>query len=581
MITTGHRYFLYARKSSESKDRQMASIPDQVKEVQRLASELNLDIVEIITESRSAKAPGRPAFDNMLLRIQQGEANGILCWKLNRLARNPVDGGQISWMLQQGIIQHIQCYGRDYKPLDNVLMMQVEFGMANQYVKDLSIDVKRGMRLKAERGWYPSRSLPIGYQHNKSSYRRVLPVEIIPDEKFNTVKKLWKLLLTGDYSVVQIKKVGDDLGLTGHSGKPLPLKTYHTLFQSKFYCGYFNWKNADGVSIEYEGMHEKMLSLEDYEKAQDILLGRSNQSRSRTHDFLFKGVLTCGECGCMVSAERKRHVRCKKCKKKFSCIHRDDCPKCHTLPDSSKIFERVYYRCSKKKGPCSQKYVSESELKLQYRNAIESITTSKEFHEIALKVLKEHSHVSKGNAEKDAEALGHQKTKLESRLKRLTLMRADGEIGSEELNAVRQEVVFEIQEKERQIQKMLKADIQWRKYAEEYLNIACNALEAFDSGDISMTKSVLSKIGSNHTLIDQKAQFIWVKPLLAIQKCHQAYEAEKARFEPQNPHEKQGDCGGSDTPSDFQCAGKSLIRTTFYKNRGLKDTLFKKIPDGN
>ena len=78
----------------------------------------------------------------MLQKIHSGEVNAILCWKLNRLARNPVDGGQISWMLQNNIIEHIQCFGRDYKPTDNVLMMQVEFGMANQYVKELSVDVK-------------------------------------------------------------------------------------------------------------------------------------------------------------------------------------------------------------------------------------------------------------------------------------------------------------------------------------------------------------------------------------------------------------------------------------------------------
>ena len=44
----------------------------------------------------------------MINRISQGEANGILTWKLNRLARNPVEGGQISWMLQNQMIKHIQ-----------------------------------------------------------------------------------------------------------------------------------------------------------------------------------------------------------------------------------------------------------------------------------------------------------------------------------------------------------------------------------------------------------------------------------------------------------------------------------------
>ena len=53
------KYVIYARKSSDSEDRQMASIPDQINEVKRIAETLELNVVEIITESCSAKAPGR------------------------------------------------------------------------------------------------------------------------------------------------------------------------------------------------------------------------------------------------------------------------------------------------------------------------------------------------------------------------------------------------------------------------------------------------------------------------------------------------------------------------------------------
>ena len=86
-------------------------------------SRQGLTIVDTISESKSAKAPGRIEFNRMLERIRKGEATGILCWKLNRLARNPIDGGQISWMLQQNTIQSIQTYSAEYKPTDNVLMM--------------------------------------------------------------------------------------------------------------------------------------------------------------------------------------------------------------------------------------------------------------------------------------------------------------------------------------------------------------------------------------------------------------------------------------------------------------------------
>ena len=117
------KYFIYARKSSESEDRQVQSIQDQVDELQKLAKNNDLTVVNIFSESKSAKAPNRATFNEMIERIKKGEANGILCWKLNRLARNPIDGGNISWMLQEGLLQHIQTYGRGYSPNDNVIMM--------------------------------------------------------------------------------------------------------------------------------------------------------------------------------------------------------------------------------------------------------------------------------------------------------------------------------------------------------------------------------------------------------------------------------------------------------------------------
>jgi site-specific DNA recombinase len=82
------KYFLYVRKSSEDEDRQILSIDAQVAELSDIARRHGMMIVATFTESRSAKEPGRPVFNDMLRRIEQGEANAILTWKLDRLARN-------------------------------------------------------------------------------------------------------------------------------------------------------------------------------------------------------------------------------------------------------------------------------------------------------------------------------------------------------------------------------------------------------------------------------------------------------------------------------------------------------------
>ena len=73
-----------------------------------------------------------------------------------------MDGGQVSWLLQRGVVQHIATNDRSYYPTDNVLMMSVEFGVANQYILDLATNTKRGLYEKVKRGEYPSLA-PVGY----------------------------------------------------------------------------------------------------------------------------------------------------------------------------------------------------------------------------------------------------------------------------------------------------------------------------------------------------------------------------------------------------------------------------------
>ena len=97
-----NKFFLYARKSTDVEDKQIRSIEDQIAELRAFAKQENLNIVEIFIEKQSAKIPGRPIFGEMLKRIEDGEANGILAWHADRLARNSVDGGRIIYLLDTG-----------------------------------------------------------------------------------------------------------------------------------------------------------------------------------------------------------------------------------------------------------------------------------------------------------------------------------------------------------------------------------------------------------------------------------------------------------------------------------------------
>ena len=138
------RYILYARKSSESEDRQVQSIDDQLRIMREIAAARGLEIVDEIQESKSAKDPGqRPGFERLLKAIETGRADAILTWAINRLTRNPIDSGRLSWLLQNGTLSAIQTPEKQYLPSDNVLIFSVETGTANQYIIDLKKKIGR------------------------------------------------------------------------------------------------------------------------------------------------------------------------------------------------------------------------------------------------------------------------------------------------------------------------------------------------------------------------------------------------------------------------------------------------------
>jgi len=96
------RYIAYCRKSTDEPDRQIFSIEAQVAELEEHAIKEELKIVSFITESKTAKEPGREKFAEVLKEIEEGKADGILSWHPDRLARNSVDGGKIIYLLDTG-----------------------------------------------------------------------------------------------------------------------------------------------------------------------------------------------------------------------------------------------------------------------------------------------------------------------------------------------------------------------------------------------------------------------------------------------------------------------------------------------
>jgi len=292
------KYFIYCRKSSEDEDRQMLSIDAQLSELKSIASKNGTAVVGTFTESKSAKEPGRAIFNDMLRRIECGEANAILSWKLDRLARNFDDGGKIIGLLQRGVIQEIRTFEKTYLPADNVLTIAVEFGMANQYVRDLSMNIRRGIREKIRRGIFCGKA-PLGYI-NEPRLRTIEPHH----DYFNKLKPIMERFATATLSLTAFRNELTAAGIVGdRSKKPLVLSAIERVLSNPFYYGVF----AHNGEL-HQGSHVPMISKETFDDIQKALVavGKPRHHREETK-FLFLNFATCDLCGYSITGER--HIK--------------------------------------------------------------------------------------------------------------------------------------------------------------------------------------------------------------------------------------------------------------------------------
>lgn len=502
------KYFLYARKSSENEDRQVQSIDDQINRLKEFAKNFNLLIIKIFKESKSAKNPGdRPVFEDMIKRIENGEAQGILCWQLNRLTRNPIDTGRIQWLLQSNIIKSIKTIDRNYLPGDNVLLFSVDSGMANQFILDLSKDVKRGMINKLKQGWSPNRA-PIGYLNDRE--KKIITID---PERFDLLRKIWDLMLSGNYTPPKILKiVNDKWGLRTRKlkrsgGKKISRGGLYKIFINSFYKGVIV---NDG--IKYEGKHKPMVTSEEFNRVQE-LLGRNIKQKIKRHNFTYTGFIKCAECGCLYTAEVKTKL----------------------IRKTNKIKNYIYYHCTRKKKDviCTQRNsIREDRLEVQIDNKLKEYTIIPEFRDWALEVLREEHKKEVTDREKIQKTRQRTYEDIQDNINKLIDMKLNDQITDKEYEIKRNNFIEDkVKIKEELDQIDSRAD-RWLELTEKAFNFITNLREVFKDSDTRLKKDILMALGKKITIKDGNLSIEPNEWLIPIKVKYQPLEEQFLGLEP-------------------------------------------------
>ena len=524
----------YCRKSSEAEERQMLSLGSQKDEAKRIVDYYKLpEFVRVFEESKSAKKEfERESFSEMMKMIECGKIDCIVCWKLDRLARNMTEGGRIIDLLSSGILKAVITHDKVWYPSDNVIMMSLEFGQGKQFSKDLSINVKRGQRKKAQMG-VPHGVATLGFKNDKSEEkgnRRWL----VDKDRLKSVKILLEMFLTGTYSAGKLHRYAvKELKLTTvrhkKSGGCLIAKSrMYEILRDPTYAGFFYY---GGERYEFDSKLPRIITEEQHEKIKMFLV-KKNISKFKTHKTAYSGFLVSDE-NKFMGQDVKYQLICD-CKHKFAYLGKTHCPKCGKeieQLDNPKYLNYVYYyNVSKKKYRLKYKSISERILeKKLIKFADENLTFSNDLSTWVRKHIEEMKDKEiNDNLFKKEKQLLDQKG-FESKKSRLRQMLRDEMITEKEYKKDLEDL-----NKQYSINSHQDNSSFWFNRLNEIVNLSDNLKEILEKGSVQEKKETLSVLGSNLVWDDKNLFISNDSGVNELVKGFKGIRSRNPEFEPKN-----------------------------------------------
>ncbi len=330
------RYCLYARKSSESEERQVLSIDSQIKEMLQLAEREGLEVVAMKRESHSAKENGqRPVFNEIVEELRTGKYNGLLTWAPDRIARNAGDLARVVDLMDAGALVEIRTFSQSFRNNPNEkFLLTILGGQAKLENDNRGINVKRGLRTRVEMGLWPGVA-PLGYLNQKHMDKKCQVV--LDTERAPIIRQMFEKMAYEKWSGRKIYHwLRFDMNFKTPGNHNIAVGSIYRALQNPFYHGIFEYPRNSGNW--YEGKHEPIVTKEVFDKVQEQLK-RDNIQR-QSHEFAFTKLMVCGLCGSMISAEEKYKQ----------------------LKDGT-VSKYIYYGCGRSKDRhCKSTYLREEEL---------------------------------------------------------------------------------------------------------------------------------------------------------------------------------------------------------------------------
>lgn len=320
---TDLKYVIYARKSTKGRktnnkgkkvERQERSIPDQIKDCQNLAADLNVKVLQIFQESESAKKSGkRDEYMQMILDIKKKKYNAIICWHPDRLARNMKEGGEIIDLLDKGILADLKFKQYTFvNDTNGIMTLGIQFVLAKQYSDNLSAVSQRGSGNIAHEGKSPTNRPKYGYKIVKRFFR--------PDgNNFHFLKESFEMAIQ-KYSLEEIADYLNRMNFT-YENKicKITKQKLSDILADPFYAGLYVYGKEKIVMNQADFEFKSLISPSQFLKVRKLLGDdRRTKLTNQKKEVLLRGVVVCGHCKSVMNAGvvrggssgRYSHLRC-------------------------------------------------------------------------------------------------------------------------------------------------------------------------------------------------------------------------------------------------------------------------------
>ena len=476
--TSGNRHAcIYARVSTAEQEKEGFSIPAQLKMLRGYAKKKGFTVLREFRDNETATAVGRPGFNEMLAFIgKTNSCNTILVEKTDRLTRNMRDYLKID-LENSGIEIHFVREGKvlssDASPTAH-FMQDIEIAQAAYLSRNISFEAKKGMRAKAEAGFYPSVA-PLGYLNTQRTDGKKV---IIPDAvKAPLVKLMFEMYATGTVSIKDLSAEMFSKGLRTKHGSKLSTSAIFKMLKNPIYRGKFIWNGK-----EYSGNHESLVSSSLWFRVQDIREGKSNVKHRRDRDFAFGGLLQCGICGCAITAERK-------------------------------LEKYTYYHCTGFRSTHPVKSVREEKLDKQFSRLLDNLRVAPDIADYFLGALRDDTRDQAQTLEMIRERLRSQRSRLEKRSGVLYDDRLDGRITVSVYDEKAAEIRRELELIEEELSSVDEtANLDPLSTAEKIIETLQEAPELYLRGDAlqkrTLLQNLLSKCSLTHGTIQPEFPYL-------------------------------------------------------------------------